>query len=482
MPDIPMVGGAYEARSVNINAQRCINLYPEMEGEGGKNVAALIGTPGTKEFTDLGTSGPVMGLHSDSQQAYAVSDNKFFTISPSGSVSQKGVIDSVEGAPAERISMADNPFQVMVVDGTKEGYIYTKSSGEFAKISDSVAGAAFPGGLNVAFQDGYFIVTKPETDEFYISALSNGKSWDALDFASAEGFSDELVAVESDHRELWLFGEQTIEVWYNSGGSDFPFERIQGGFQETGCIATFSVAKMDNSIFWLGRDERGDGIVYRANGYVPQRVSTHAIEKAIQSYERKDDAFAYAYQQEGHLFYVLTFPTANATWVYDASTNLWHERQYYDGMEDFRHRSNCFCYLGGKLLVGDFLNGKIYEYDLDKYDDDGDTIKRIRDAYHVHNDRKRSTCFRYDLDMEFGIGLNLGQGTDPQVSLSISKDGGHNYGNELWRTFGKIGQYDIRAVWYRLGVSRVWTMRMLITDPVKVVLISAKGDFSGSDW
>lgn len=482
MPDIPLIGGAYVARSVDINAQRCINLYPETEGEGGKNVAALIGTPGLDDFADLGTGKPVMGLHTDGSELYAVSGKEFFVIDSEGGVSSKGILTGDGADDDNRVSMANNPFQVMVVDGTEDGYIYTTSAASFASIKSESTGEAFPGALNVTFQDGYFLVTKPDTDEFNISGLNDGFDWDALDFASAEGSPDNLVAVVADHREEWLFGTRTIEVWYNGGASDFPFERVQGGFQETGCMATHSIAKADNSIFWLGRDDRGEGIVYRADGYVPRRVSTHAIEKQIQSYETVSDAFAYTYQQDGHVFYVLTFPTGNATWVYDTSTNLWHERQFYDGESDSRHRGNCFAYFNGKLIVGDFENGKLYSYNLDTYTDAGDTIKRIRDAYHIHNDRKRSFCERYELDMEFGAGLNLGQGENPQAMLRVSKNGGHSYGNELWKTFGSIGQTDLRAVWYRLGVSRVWTMRVTITDPVKVCLIAAKGDFAGGEW
>ena len=259
--------------------------------------------------------------------------------------------------------------------------------------------------MNVTFQDGYFAVSKPDTDEFYVSSLNDGLNWDALDFASAEGQSDDLVAVESDHREMWLFGERTIEVWYNSGDVTFPFERVQGGFQETGCMATASIAKADNSLFWLGRDDRGWGIVYRADGYTPRRVSTHAIEKDIQSYDDVSDAFAYTYQQDGHIFYVLTFPSGNRTWVYDVSTNLWHKRSYYDGEDDIRHRGNCFAHFDEELIVGDYSNGKLYKLDLDTYTDDGDEIRRIRTAYHVHNERKRSVCTRYEIDMEFGVGL-----------------------------------------------------------------------------
>ena len=277
-----------------------------------------------------------------------------------------------------------------------------------------------------------------------------------------------------DHRELWLLGERTTEVWFNSGDVNFPMSRIQGAFIEHGCAATHSVCKLDNSVFWMGADDKGRGMVFRAAGYVPQRISTHALEYAIGQYARVDDAIGWTYQQEGHAFYVLTFPTANATWCFDASTGLWHERAYRDASNALgRHRGNCHMVFAGKNIVGDWESGKLYALDLDTYTDNGDAIPRIRSCPHIANDLKRVFYAALQIDMETGVGLTDGQGSDPQAMLQWSDDGGFTWSNELWASIGKLGERKTRVRWRRLGKARDRVFQVTITDPVKVEIVGA---------
>ena len=472
MPAIPFIGGAYEGRSKNMNAQRCVNLYPETDPAAGKNVASLIGTPGLKFFASCGTSAPVQGLHAWGDTLYAVSGTNLISVNSTGTVTTIASLGT-SASSSSRINMEHNPFQLMLVDGTR-GWIYTPTASSLQKITS----AGFGGGTQVAFQDGFFIVTTPDTDEIHISAINNGLSWDPVDFVSAEGAPDPLVGVICNHRELWAIGEETSEVYYNSGDVNFPFDRIQGAFIETGCVAPSTIAKADNTVFWLGRDRRGNGLVYRANGYAPEIVSTRAIEYQISTYSDISDAFAYTYQQEGHTYYVLTFPTGNATWVYDCSTQLWHERSWFDPIESTmnRHRGNCYAFFAGKHIVGDFENGKLYELDLNTFTDDGNLIRRIRSCPHIHKDRLRVLFHKFELDMEFGVGLSEGQGNDPQAVLRWSDDGGHVWSNEVFASFGKLGEYTTRAVWRKLGFSRDRVLEVTITDPVKIVLINGHVD------
>jgi hypothetical protein len=277
-----------------------------------------------------------------------------------------------------------------------------------------------------------------------------------------------------------VFGTDSVEVWYDSGAADFPLTRIQGAFNEIGCVAAFSIAKLDNGLFWLGTDARGQGIVYRANGYTGVRVSTHAIEYAIAQYGNISDAIAYTYQQEGHAFYVLTFPTGNATWVYDVSTQVWHERAGFDNGEFMRHRSNCQCNFGGNIIVGDFENGNIYQYDLDVYADNGGIQKWLRSWRALptgQNNLKRTAHHSLQLDCETGVGLNDGQGSDPQVMLRWSDDGGHTWSNEHWSPVGKIGAYGHRTFWRRLGMTlklRDRVYELSGTDPNKIAIMGAE--------
>jgi hypothetical protein len=249
----------------------------------------------------------------------------------------------------------------------------------------------------------------------------DGLSIDPLDFASAEGSPDGLVSLIIDHREAWLFGTNSVEVWYNSGEADFPLTRIQGAYNEIGCIAPYSVAKMDNSVFWLGADARGQGIVYRANGYQGVRVSTHAVEFAIQQYDDLADAVGYTYQQDGHTFYVLNFTNADTTWVFDAATGAWHERAGFRNGDFKRHRGNNHARFNGDPHVGDYENGKVYVYNLDVYADDGAVQKWLRSWRALptgQNNLKRTAHHSLQIDMETGVGLSGVDPFDPPVEIS----------------------------------------------------------------
>jgi hypothetical protein len=285
-------------------------------------------------------------------------------------------------------------------------YIYNSTTNVFSQITDP----DFPGAVTVGYIDGYFVFNEPNSQRLWVTALLDGTSIDALDFASAEGSPDGLVALIVDHREVWLFGTNSAEVWYDAGNADFPLQRIQGAYNEIGCIAPYSVAKLDNGIFWLGADARGQGMVYRANGYTGTRVSTHAVEWQIQQYGNITDAVAYTYQQDGHSFYVLIFPSANTTWVYDVATQSWHERAGWNNGSFTRHRSNCQMAFNSEIIVGDYENGNLYAFDLDTYADNGAIQKWLRSWRALptgQNNLKRTSHHSLQLDIESGVGLNL---------------------------------------------------------------------------
>lgn len=463
----PFVGPSYSARVKNLDAQQCINLYPEMGGQNSKTVASLIGTPGLALWATL-AGGCVRGmLKFSATLSLIVVGVNVWRVSSNASPTLIGTIP-IGTTP---VSMATNGTDnVMLVTGP-EGYIVGVEAATLTKITD----ASFQGADVVYFLDGYYVFNKPGTGQFQITALYN-TTIDPLDFATAEGSPDKLVTLIVDHRELWLLGENSTEVFFNSGNVDFPFERIQGAFIEQGCAAKFSAAKMDNSVFWLSSDDRGQGMVMRAVGYQPQRVSDHALEYAIGQMARIDDAVAYTYQQEGHSFYVLSFPTASQTWVFDASTNMWHQRAWRNPVDNSlnRHRSNCQMSFAGENLVGDWESGNVYRLDLDVFTDNGAPIPRIRACPHLSDPDYRWQFFdSLQVDMQTGVGLSTGQGSNPQAMLQWSTDGGYSWSNELWAAIGKIGERRTRVKWRRLGRSRDRVFKVTITDPVRVAIVGA---------
>jgi hypothetical protein len=472
MTEFNFIGGSYLSRSRNFDAQRCINLFPQPSESGqSKSIAMLLGTPGLTLFSTLAGGGVRGCFRFSKTQSIAVVGGNVYSVTTAGVGTLIGTIIN----RTTPVSMASNGTNVMLVTGP-EGYVITPNAvtpslSTVVPIADS----AFLGADVVYYFDGYFMFNQPGTGRYQITTLF-GTSVNALDFATAEGAPDLLVSLIVNQREGWLFGETSIEVVFDSGNNLFPFQRIQGAFIEQGCAAKYSPAKTGNAVYWLSADERGQGMVMKAVGYQPQRVSTHAIEFAIAQYSRIDDAIAYTYQQEGSNFYVLTFPTGNATWVFDESTQLWHERAWRNPADASlnRHRSNCQMAFAGKVIVGDWETGKLYYFNLDAYDDNGDILPAIRQCAHQATPDDTWQFFHeLWLDMETGVGLNAGQGSDPQVMLEWSDDGGHTFPNQMWASAGKIGEFRRRVRYRRLGKSRDRVWRATITDPVKRVFIGA---------
>lgn len=474
----PILGGAYTARSSNEAANRMVNLYSEATPEGGKEPGYLLRCPGYSLLATIGT-GPIRGMWRFNQILYVVSGNKFYKVDSAWNVTTIGFVDN----GTEPVSMSDNGTQIFIACNPKS-YIYYIFLGLIFEITD----VDFPGASSVAFIGGYFVFNEPNTQRVWVTALLDGTQIDPLDFASAESGTDRIRTLIADHKEIWLFGDNTIEVWYNSGETAFPLSPIQGAFIETGIEAYRSLAKCDNSLFWLGSDPRGDGIIYRTNGYTPIRISTHALEWQIQSYSRMDDAIGYAYQMDGHTFYMLTFPTANKTWCYDVSTGLWHERASFNSTtgEFYRHRSNSQAYFNEEIVIGDYENGNIYKYDLSDYTDNGATNKWLRSWRALptgQNDLNRTIHHALQLDCEAGVGLATGQGQNPLVNLRWSDDGGHTWGNYHAQSMGAGGAFGTRVIWRRLGMStrlRDRVYEVSGSDPVKVAIMGAELDIRGT--
>lgn len=365
-----------------------------------------------------------------------------------------------------------------VATGTNAADVITVSIPAFARITDP----AFFGADKIAFIDGWLIFNQPDTQNFYTNApqpytLIFAGSF----FAKNDTSSDNLITLQENNRELWLVGERHSEVWYDAGGANFGFSRIPGVAPQIGCSAKNTIARLGDSLMWLGRSERGENVVIKTEQYGYQDVSTRAVEHAISSYPLVSDAFAYTYLEEGHLFYVLTFPTADATWVYDHTSSVeggrpfWHQRASYNATTGAFHRDrgNCFVNYQDLRLVGDYTSGKILQLSRTVYDDDGEPLIAIRRAPHVWSKQNRGYLFHRALQIEFspGVGRVTGQGENPQVMLKWTSDGVDSY--EQWTTLGAIGATKNRALWRNLGKARDREYEAMISDPVNRDIVGA---------
>ena len=347
-----------------------------------------------------------------------------------------------------RVYMADNGTTLWLVDGTLSGYSITLATHAFATIVDG----NFLGGTGIGYLDTYMVLSQPSTQSFY-STLSNSTTLDPLYIAAKTGSPDKLVTLGVVRREIWLIGELTTEIWNNVGGAAFPFAIMNGVFIEHGCVARDSLAKHDLMLFWLSKDREGHAIVTMGVAYQAQRISTHALEQEIQGYSTVSDAVGFCFQQDGHIFYQLTFPTADKTWVYDAQTKAWHERVWLDeDGEEHRHRANVGAFAYGVQVVGDWENGKLYRLDPAVYTDDGDPIIRRRGFPHLVNDGKRVSYQSLIADIESGGAVEAGVAVN--ISLRWSDDRGKSWGNPVQQTLGQRGDYINQPQWNRLGLAR----------------------------
>jgi hypothetical protein len=354
------------------------------------------------------------------------------------------------------------------VDGSETLYVYNFLSGVFRPF----AGANYLGATNVLVLDGWFVFNQPGTQTFYTSPnYWNGTSnFDGTYFALKDDSPDNLVTLIQNQREIWLLGETTTEPWYNAGGANFPFSRIDGAMMQLGCAAAQSVARTGKGLIWLARSERGENSVVMTQGYQFSVISTPAISWALNQYPQVSDAIGYTYTEEGHEFYVLTLPSADATWVYDLTTGYWHQRASFDPATGLFHRQrvNCLVNFAGMRVGGDYQNGRIYWQTRSAFADDQYPLIALRRSPHVwdKNDRNRVVNSRLQIDFFPGCGLASGQGQDPQALLRWSNDGGQSWGNTHAAPIGQMGQTQSRAIWRRLGAARDRIYEVRVSDPV----------------
>jgi len=375
------VGGSYTPRSVNVDAERCINLYPEVVDGGTPAVRSwLIGTPGIKGFVNFTQElgGPVRALFSMNNRAFAVIGQGFYEFFNDGH-GKRWWSMATDGSPATICSNGTAGNQIFIVSGGR-GYIFHTDTNYAETITD--ANFPYPCSMG-AFIDGYFIGLLAQSREFRISALEDGMVWEGVDVAQVSTAGDNLRALAVHHRELWLFGEQNSHIWYNDGTDTFPFRPLQGTSIEHGILAPYSVVQLDNRLYWLGADKLGVGQVWRSDGYTPVRVSTHAVEYWLSKRGRLTSAIAYAYQDEGHSFYVLYVPDAETTFVYDVATGFWHERASWntDNSQWEPHIGRCHCYAFGRHFIGARDSGQIFEMSLDLYDEDLNLVTSNIEVY-----------------------------------------------------------------------------------------------------
>lgn len=461
---IPLFGLGQASKSPYVTAKELQNMYAEQRPQGEKSIIVGFQTPGQALFTDFGATPARGGMEFDAlNSAFIVHRGVLWEVNNAGVQTNRGMLLTTTG----RVSMSDNGTQIMIVDG-QFGYIYNTVTNVFAQITD----VDFPANpVTVTFLAGRFIVNLVDSSRFYVSDLYDGLSWDSLNFANAETSPDPIVAVLASNGQLVLFGTRTTEYWGQSGTLDFAFTLIQGTATEWGLAATWSLAKYDNSYAGLFKNRMGEVMVAKIAGYLPEKISTVDFDSIINGYMDVADASAYSYMLGGHPMFVINFPAAGFTWLFDGSTGIWSKLKSF-GLT--RHNGEFGFSFLNRTLISDYNEGRLYTLSANELTDNGASIERSITSETVALpglEWLSVDCLR--LDMEVGVGTTVGQGSDPQIGLEVSRDNGKTWGAQMWKTIGAIGEYLLTIEWRRLGTARNFVFRFTVTDPVNLVLVSA---------
>lgn len=447
---VPFGTQAYQHTSLPLSAQRMVNCYLEQAPPHAKTLAAVIASFGVKTRTTIGT-GPYRGAAVIRGVLYVVSGTALYRVSSTYVGTALGTIPGT--GPCYIVG-----DEINVAVGTIPD-LYVWNGAAVSQVTDT----DFEGASWLGYIDGYYVAANPLTGRYQISDSRDPTAWNALDFASAEAAPDDIVTGIVDHKEAILFGTETSEAFYNSGNSDFPLTPISSGFIELGCPYRFGPGKIDSTVCFPAHD----GKVYRLNGFSPQVISTPVVEQAI---ERATDRefIGMAWKEPGHAFYSLS--CADFAFVYDFASQLWHERESH-GLYPWRRAFTARAY--DKWIVGDTDSAALGTLDGDTFTEFGAVMRASCASPPVGEDNRRIVHPRLELVFEQGVGIPTGQGSDPQVMLRFSDDGGRTWSSEKWRGLGRIGEYKRRAVWHRLGQARDRIYEYAITDPVRRTLILA---------
>ena len=453
--------------SQDANNRQCINLFPANTGPDADPNMVLLPTPGRKLLVEVSGGLSVRAIMRFDEKIYIVVDDKVYllTIDEGTRTATAASIGSINSSSG-RVSWARNPTQIMMVDGTADGYIITAATDTLVTISDP----DFAGGETVVFMDGYFIYNEPNSARMHATAINDGTDMSALDVATAEGHPDNLVGLAVDKRELWAFGHDSVEVWYNAANpTGFPFSVRQGAFVDLGCKSKHSITSFNNTLVWL--DSRN--LVVAAESYTPQIISSAEIQAQIQAMEDPTDALYYEYESQGHIFYALTFPTDNITYVFDSITGLWHQVAEYTNDQGFQ-RSKIHVTQNYKqwTLAGSRNSGEVFILGAEYHDNAGTEIHRLFTTDHFENEYKFIAIDELELHMESGKAKVTGDGSDPMIQMRYSNDGGYSWSNSLARSMGKLGEYSKRIRWNRLGSAREWIFEFSISSNIKMAFIN----------
>ena len=467
------INGSVKSQSLIADGEQTMNWYlEEIRAPGASSQVALYPTPGfsayivAPQITHIGTRA---GIEVNGR-AFVVVATGFYELFATQTATLRGTI------------IQDNNLAQIVYNGPTGDQLLISSGGNaynYNLTTNTLTLVLTAEAHQIGMLDGYFLALNQTTGKLRISAVNDGLTWDSTQFALRSDQPDPWKGMVVNAPDIWLLGSKTGSVWYDSGAAPFPLAARQGLTVPFGTGAPFSFAFVSGVGYWLATNRDGTGTIVSTRGYAPQKISSFEVDTALATYRRDTsitDAEALVYEAEGHTFFILRFPRAQATWAYDTTTGSWAERGKWNaalnGYDVWAPR--VFLSAFGKSLVGNATTGTIATMEVTLGSEaDGSVIRRLRRGPVLVNENRRGPLHNFELLFEAGVGLATGQGSDPQFMFRGSSDGGKTWGNERLMSIGKIGQYHPRAYVTRLGSPRLWVPEVSVSDPVPTRIVDA---------
>jgi hypothetical protein len=467
-----------------VAAEEAINLFAELiesqgsivsnKAYGGQNALSLqsfFWTPGITTFATL-PAGPFRGGILAGGRLFAVSGGFLYELSSAG------VLEATWGAipnDGNQVTIVYNSLQLLIV-GAGRAFCFTLASNTLLEVTAQLAGTP----LMCEASDTYFIVMFQNSNKFQMSQVLNGNTWPGQLVNEVSVFPENIVSIRINHRELWVYGINRTQVYEDTGSTEI-YDVVPSGLIEIGCASALVTARADNSIFWIHQDERGGRMAWRSNGYTPTRISTHAVEYDLSTYTAAQIAAmaSYAYQDAGHLFWVLYIPGSSWSWVFDVTQQMWHKRAKWVNNVFAAHWGWNHIYAFGMHLIGDWASANLYDMEMKYFADNGTPIRRLRQSPTVGDEMKFLMHKKITIDFETGLGPQpplldgAGNVRAPQCMLQWSDDRGKTWSAELFLNCGQAGNFRVRAVMRRLGRSRYRVYRVILTDPIPWTIVDA---------
>ena len=452
---------SYPSKSKIMSSQKLYNMYPEIPSENSPfKIATLYNISGLTEFISMEENyNPYYGGIVMNNLLYVVFGTILYEIDTNLNVATIGELTTAPG----KVTIVENGKQITILTLSGVAFYYEKESDTFAQITDP----SFPVASGIATLDGFTIVSEVETGRFYISDLRDTSSWNALNFATAEALSDNIVALATYQEQLFMLGEKSIEIWYNSAVTSQPFRPINQTFIQMGCLSKTSLCTSVSGLFWIADNKS----IFQTSAYSPTKISTFGIDYQLSILENPKDVICFSYIEKGHEFIVFTFTKDEITLVYDVSTETWHNR----GSLDYNKQTYWGCTdaipFSNKVICPSIENGKLFYLNDNTFTENGRTLTSEFVSSTLFFDFNRFTVNQLVLVLENGVGNSDGE--VPFIEMFVSRDGGRTWDNPKATSIGKEGEYLTQVKWQNLGQGRSFIFKFRITDPVPRTVVGA---------